>query len=50
MTGLVAQLASYHSTMLEFTELLRATHSFKNVCRNSLHAEVLAFIHLWPLK
>ena len=35
MTGLVAQVASYHSTTLEFTELLRATHSFTNVCRNS---------------
>ena len=42
MTGLVAQVA--------FTELLRATHSFTNVCRSSLHAEVLEFIHLWPLK
>ena len=37
-TGFVAQVASYHSTMLEFTELLRVTHSFTNVCRNSLHA------------
>ena len=35
-TGLVIQVAS--STTLEFTELLRATHSFTNVCRNTLHA------------
>ena len=32
-TGLAAQVASYHSTTLE----LRATHSFTNVCRNSVH-------------
>jgi len=43
MTGLVALVASYHSTMLEFTEILRATHSFTNVCRSNLHAEVLEF-------
>ena len=33
MTGLVAQVASYHCTMLELTELLRATHSFTDVCK-----------------
>ena len=27
MTGLVVQVAFYHRTMLEFTELLRVTHS-----------------------
>lgn len=32
-------------TMLEFTEILRATHSFINVCRSSLHAEVLLYTH-----
>uniref|UniRef100_A0A8C5R0U7 Uncharacterized protein n=1 Tax=Leptobrachium leishanense TaxID=445787 RepID=A0A8C5R0U7_9ANUR len=37
-TGFVAQVASYHSSTLEFTELLRATHFFTNVCKNSLHA------------
>ena len=30
--------------------LLRAINSYTNVCRNSLHAEVLAFIHLWQIK
>ena len=50
MTGLVAQVASYHSTTLEFTGLLRVTFSSTNVCRNSLHAQVLPFIHLWPWK
>ncbi|CAI9572042.1 unnamed protein product, partial [Staurois parvus] len=44
MDGLIAQVATYHSTTLEFTELLRVTHSFTNVCRNSLHALVLDFI------
>ncbi|CAI9559776.1 unnamed protein product [Staurois parvus] len=44
---LFAQGATYHGTTLEFTELLRETHSFTNVCR-SLHAWVLDFIHLWP--
>ena len=39
------QVASYHRTTLEITELLRATHSFIKVCRNSQGA---AFIHLWP--
>ena len=38
MTGLVAQMASYHGTTLELTELLRAIHSFTDVCRSSLHA------------
>jgi len=47
MTGL-AQVASYHGNTLEFTELLCATHSFINVCRSSLHAQVPEFIHLWP--
>lgn len=27
----------YHCTMQEFTELLKATHSFTNICRWSLH-------------
>ncbi|CAI9572041.1 unnamed protein product [Staurois parvus] len=36
MDGLIAQVATYHGTMFEFTELLRATHSFTNVCRSSL--------------
>ncbi|CAI9564176.1 unnamed protein product [Staurois parvus] len=36
--------------MLEITEFLRATHSFTNVCRSSLHAWVLDFIHLWPCR
>ncbi|CAI9604570.1 unnamed protein product [Staurois parvus] len=36
--GLIAQVEPYHSITLEFTELLRATHSFSNVCRSSLHA------------
>ena len=31
-------MATYHGTTLEFTELLRATHSFTDVCRSSLHA------------
>ena len=39
MTGL-------HGTTLESTELLRAIRSFTDVCRSSLHAEVLGFIHL----
>lgn len=30
MTGFVRQVASDHGTMFEFTELLRATHSFNN--------------------
>uniref|UniRef100_A0A3P8T6V7 mRNA m(6)A methyltransferase n=1 Tax=Amphiprion percula TaxID=161767 RepID=A0A3P8T6V7_AMPPE len=33
-SGFAAQVASYHSSTLEFTELLRATHSFTNVCKN----------------
>ncbi|CAI9544220.1 unnamed protein product [Staurois parvus] len=33
MHGFIAQVATYHSTTLEFTELLRATHSFTDVCR-----------------
>ncbi|CAI9613169.1 unnamed protein product [Staurois parvus] len=33
-----ALVATYNSTTLEFTELLRATYSFTNVCRSSLHA------------
>ena len=36
--------------MLEFTGPVRVTHSLIYVCRNSLHAQVLAFIHLWPWK
>ncbi|CAI9567970.1 unnamed protein product, partial [Staurois parvus] len=48
MDGLIAQVATYHGTRLEFTELLRAIHSFTNVCRSSLHAQVLDFIHLLP--
>ncbi|CAI9588056.1 unnamed protein product [Staurois parvus] len=44
MDGLIAQVATYHDTPLEFIELLRATHSFTNVCRSSLHAEVLDFL------
>lgn len=35
-TGLVAQVTFYYSSTLEFTELPRATHSFTNVCKNSL--------------
>lgn len=27
----------YHCTMLELTELLKATNSFTNICRWSLH-------------
>jgi len=50
MTGLVAQMASYHGTRLELTELLRATRSLTNVCSSSLHASVLEFIYLWPWK
>ncbi|CAI9532383.1 unnamed protein product [Staurois parvus] len=38
MDGLTAQVATYHSTTFEFTDLLRATHSFTNVYRSSLHA------------
>ncbi|CAI9616025.1 unnamed protein product [Staurois parvus] len=38
MGGLIAQVATFHCTTLEFTELLRATHSFTNVCRSSLRA------------
>ena len=37
-TGFVAQVASYDSSTLEFTELLRAAHSFTNVLFHSLHA------------
>lgn len=47
MTGLVAQVASYSSSTLEFTELLRAVHSFTIVCENRLHASGLDFIDLW---
>ncbi|CAI9562844.1 unnamed protein product, partial [Staurois parvus] len=36
MDGLIAQVTTYHSTTLEFTQLLRATRSFTNVCRSSL--------------
>lgn len=32
-----AQVASYHGTILEFTQLLRATRSLTNVCRSALH-------------
>ncbi|CAI9573143.1 unnamed protein product [Staurois parvus] len=35
-------------TTLQFAELLRATHSFTNVCICSLYAFVLDFIHVWP--
>ncbi|CAI9583740.1 unnamed protein product [Staurois parvus] len=31
-------LHRWQPTTLEFTELLRATHYFTNVCRSSLHA------------
>lgn len=41
---------TYHSTMLEFTELLTVTHCFTNAYRDSLHAWVLAFMHLWLWK
>ncbi|CAI9602449.1 unnamed protein product, partial [Staurois parvus] len=37
MDGLIAQVTTYHGTTLEFTELLRGTNSFTNVCRSSLH-------------
>ena len=37
-------------TVPRWNELLRATQSFTNVCRSSLHAKVLEFIHLWPWK
>lgn len=47
---LLHQVASYHRTILRFTEPLRATHTFTNVCRSSLNVEVLDFIHLWPQK
>ncbi|CAI9615539.1 unnamed protein product [Staurois parvus] len=33
-----AQVATYHSTTLEFTELLRVTHFFTNICRSNLLA------------
>ncbi|CAI9543672.1 unnamed protein product [Staurois parvus] len=33
---LIAKVAIYHGTTLEFTELLRVTHSFTNVCRSSV--------------
>ncbi|CAI9604568.1 unnamed protein product [Staurois parvus] len=46
--GLIAQMATYHGTRFESTELLRVTHSFTNVCRSSLYAQMLDFIHLWP--
>ncbi|CAI9616399.1 unnamed protein product [Staurois parvus] len=48
MDGLIAQVTTYHGTTLEFTELLRASHSFTNVCRSSLHIQVLNFMHLRP--
>uniref|UniRef100_A0A3B4CVS3 RING-type domain-containing protein n=1 Tax=Pygocentrus nattereri TaxID=42514 RepID=A0A3B4CVS3_PYGNA len=34
----ISEVASDHGTTLEFTELLRETHSFTNVCRSSLQA------------
>lgn len=34
--GLVATVASYYSTTLEFTELFRMTHSFTNMCKVKL--------------
>lgn len=37
------QVASYQSTTLDFTEPLRTTDSFTNICRSSLHAWVLDF-------
>ncbi|CAI9610037.1 unnamed protein product [Staurois parvus] len=48
MDGFFAQVATYHGTTLELTELLKATYSLTNVCRSSLHAQVLDVIHLWP--
>ncbi|CAI9550660.1 unnamed protein product [Staurois parvus] len=45
--GLIAQVVTYHSITLEFTELC-VTHFFTNVCRSSLHSWVLDIIHLWP--
>ena len=48
MSGLIAQVATGHGTMLAFTDFLRVTHSFTDVCRSSLHASALDFIHLWP--
>ncbi|MCJ8736164.1 hypothetical protein PDJAM_G00255780 [Pangasius djambal] len=38
MEQAVKKVASYDISTLEFTELLRAAHSFTNVCKNSLHA------------
>lgn len=51
ITGLVAEVPSYHRTTLEFTELLRGSNSFKNVCRSCFHPKVIEFIHLltWKL-
>ena len=43
----ISQVASYHSTMLEFTELLRATHSFTNVCRTVCMTWSRAWRHQW---
>lgn len=40
LVGFVAQVPSYHAP---------ESHSFFQ-CNNSLHAEVLDFIHLWPWK
>lgn len=36
--GVVAHVASYHGTKLEFTELLRMTNYLTSFCRSSLHA------------
>lgn len=35
--------ASYYSTTLKFSELFKATHSFINVCKSTLHGFVLDF-------
>lgn len=35
--GHMESVRSYHRTKLDFTELLRAIHSFTTVCRSSLH-------------
>jgi len=53
MNGLLAQVATYHGTTLEFTELLRVTHSFTNVCRSDVclfDGCVCWFTQLWPWK
>lgn len=46
MNELIAQEASYHSTMLEIAELLRVTHSFTSV----LEAMFMPFKFNTPVK